>query len=879
MTTPATILIVDDEPRNRRLLEVLLQPEGYTTICAADGPAALAAILDNKVDLILLDVMMPGMSGHVVAETIKANPLTKSIPIIMLTAHVDRETRLAALASGVEEFLTKPVDRAELWLRVRNLLRLKEYADLQAHYSSTLELEVAERSADLQRFRLAMDATFDAIILFDSASMKFIEINSTASSMLGYAREELLAMTAQQLYGAPDGVVEASFAAIIAGDTTAMVNTVHLRCKDGQYLPVEIHTHAHLSGADSMIVAVLRDITERAAADERLQRMAHYDSLTGLPNRALFNETLRKTMSLAADKGWAIAVMFVDIDHFKNINDTMGHAAGDDLLGQVAERLVHCVRVRDTVGRLGGDEFALIVVMEGGQDSAAAVAKEIHKTLREPFWIGDQDVLVTASIGITVHPEDASDPATLIKYADTAMYRAKQAGRDTSRFFTAQMNTDLIARMALERALREAVDDQQFVLHYQPKVQLNTGRIVGVEALLRWERPGYGLVPPNDFIPLLETTGLITEVGSWVIAESARQIAQWMRTDVGPVRIAVNVSGRQFVEGDVDGDVAAALLAHGIDAHLLELELTETSLMANTARTIATLHKLKARGVQLSIDDFGTGYSCLAYLRHFPIDKLKIDVAFVRHVTDNADDAAIARTIIRMAHSLKLEVIAEGVETPAQLSYLVRQGCDQIQGYLVSRPLPAEALEDLLRDGSLLPARSSAAAASRTSLLLVGADPTAISALESVLRPDGYRIFTAGSAEEGLNVLALHHVHVILCDDGIGLVDGAEFFSKVQTLHPDPLRILLADADDAAALIRGVNRGRVHAIYPKPWHEDILREHMREAFKHYRLIRDMPLMRPPFDLSLPRPLIRTADPAFALPADAVARQRLTEQQG
>jgi diguanylate cyclase (GGDEF)-like protein/PAS domain S-box-containing protein len=846
MTTPATILIVDDDVKNRRLLEMLLKPEGYATISVADGPAALAAVLDNQVDLILLDVMMPGISGYVVAETLKANPLTRSIPIIMLTARVDRETRLAALASGVEDFLSKPVDRSELWLRVRNLLRLKEYADYLAHYSADLELKVAERAADLQRFRLAMDATADAIYLVSRTTMGYVEFNATAERMLGYSRAELLALSPAVVCGLASVEIEEMFDAVIEAGAPRELE-IDVTRKDGSVFPALIQMHARHVNDDWIIVGVLTDITERNAAQDRLQQLAHYDSLTGLPNRALFNETLRKTTSFAEHHGWQIAVMFLDVDHFKNINDTMGHAAGDELLGQVAERLVHCVRIRDTVGRLGGDEFALILVIDK-PDGASSVAKEIRRSLRQPFRIGNQDVLVTVSIGITIHPDDATDPETLIQYADTAMYRAKQAGRDTFRFFTTQMNTDLIARMGLERALREAVDEQQFVLHYQPKVQLSTGRIVGVEALLRWDRPGHGLVPPNDFIPVLESMGAIAEVGSWVIAEAARQIAAWSRTDVGPVRVAVNVSARQFVEGDVDGDVGGALLANGIDARLLELELTETSLMANTERTIATLRKLKARGVQLSVDDFGTGYSCLAYLRHFPIDKLKIDVAFVRNVTDNADDAAIATTIIRMAHSLKLEVIAEGVETSAQLSFLLRQGCDQIQGYLVSRPLPAAALEDLLRAGCPLSEGSRAADAARTTLLVVGADLAAVSAVVSVIEPDAYRVFTAGSADEGLDVLARHHVHVVLCDDGVPAVDGAEFFHQVKELHPGPLRILLADADDSAAVIRGVNRGGIHAFLAKPCVDDVLREQLREAFKHYRLMRELPSMRPPIDV-------------------------------
>jgi EAL domain-containing protein (putative c-di-GMP-specific phosphodiesterase class I) len=341
--------------------------------------------------------------------------------------------------------------------------------------------------------------------------------------------------------------------------------------------------------------------------------------------------------------------------------------------------------------------------MKDGQKGAAIVAGKIRAALLVPFDLQGHQLTITASIGITIHPSDALEPDILIKFADTAMYRAKQAGRDTYRFFTAQMNDEVMARLALEGALRQAIENNEFVLHYQPKVRLRSGQVTGVEALLRWQRPGHGLVPPNAFIPLLEETGLIVDVGRWVIAEACRQIGAWSATSIGPVQISVNVSGRQLIEGDLVGDVAGSLDGSGISAELLELELTESSLMANTERTIASLHALKKRGVQISIDDFGTGYSSLAYLRRFPIDALKIDIAFIRDIMNNADAAAIVLAIIRMAHILKLDTIAEGVETVEQVEFLRRHRCDFMQGYYFSRPLPVLDLERLMHEKKCLP--------------------------------------------------------------------------------------------------------------------------------------------------------------------------------
>jgi diguanylate cyclase (GGDEF)-like protein/PAS domain S-box-containing protein len=703
MTSPvATILIVDDEASNRKLLEALLHAENYLTLTAANGEDALAAIAQLAPDLVLLDIMMPGMDGYQVASTLKANPATAHIPIIMLTAQIDRSAKLAGLKSGAEEFLTKPVDRAELSLRVRNLLRLKEYADFLKNHSEILEQQVRARTVDLQRFRTAMDATADAIMLVSRSSMRFIEFNATACQMLGYTREELFEVGPVTLSVMTRDYLESIYDALIAGHGNNQLRETQIHRVDGSKLDLEVHRLAHRFGNEWIIVSVLRDISERKQAEQRFQELAHFDALTGLPNRRLFYETLEKTLVQAARSRGQVAVLYIDLDQFKNVNERLGHAMGDELLAQFSNRLVQCVHVRDAVGRLGGDEFALILAGQD-QQGAALVANKVREMLGVPFDLNGHSVEVTASIGITVHPEDAHDSPTLIKYADTAMYQAKQAGRNTFRFFTAQMNTDVMVRLELESALRKACDNDEFVLYYQPKVQLSSGRIVGLEALLRWRRPGHGLVAPSEFIPVLEDTGLIMRVGSWVIATAAKQIGLWLESAIGPLQIAVNVASRQLLEGDLAGDVRNALADNNIAGHLLELELTESSLMENTERTIVCLQNVKQHGVQIAIDDFGTGYSSLAYLRRFPIDKLKIDIAFIRDITSNADDAAITLAIISMAHSLKMHVIAEGVETAEQLAYLREHNCDQVQGYYFSPPLPVEKLELLLLEQQGLP--------------------------------------------------------------------------------------------------------------------------------------------------------------------------------
>ena len=845
MTVSApTILIVDDEAQNRRLLAVLLRPEGYHTESAASGAEALTAIAESAPDLILLDIMMPGIDGYQVAAILKSNPATANIPIIMVTAHGERGARLAGLTAGAEEFLTKPVDRTELWLRVRNLLRLKAFGDLQEH-SFVLEQQVAARTADLQRFRTAMDATADAIMLVSRDSMRFVEVNATSCEMLGYTRAEMLALGPVALGAVTREALEQVYDTVIAGDASKKLNEATLHCKDGSSLQVEVSRQAMLSGNDWIIVSVVRDISERKQAQQKLQHQANHDALTGLPNRNYFYETLRKTIALAGIQGWKVAVMFIDMDHFKNVNDTLGHGVGDELLINFSNRLMTCVRMRDTVGRLGGDEFGVILVMEQGHKGAAQVAAKIRDALHQPFDLQGYEVIMTASIGVTIYPDDGVDPDVLIKYADTAMYQAKHAGRNTYRFFTAQMNVDVLQRQDLENALRKAIERDEFVLHYQPKVSLTTGAVVGLEALLRWARPGHGLVAPGVFIPVLEESGLIVRVGGWVIDAACRQIREWQMGEVGSIQVSVNVAGRQFIEGDLEADVVRALAEHEVPAGLLELELTETSLVANTERTMECLSNLRQRGVKVSIDDFGTGYSSLAYLRRFPIDKLKIDIAFIRDVTSNPDDAAIVQAVITMAHSLNLEVIAEGVETEAQQSYLRRHQCDQMQGYLVSRPLSAPLMTKLIlmRKTVEYPAEPDVA---RQTLLLVDDDPFMLELLATQLSGQQYRVLQAQSGAEAFEMLAQHEVQVVLCDQSMPEMKGTVFLDSVRAIYPETFRIVLSGQANLEEMMAAVNRATVDRFYTKPWDPEEMLASVRQAFLHPRVAPAAPSPEPTY---------------------------------
>jgi EAL domain-containing protein (putative c-di-GMP-specific phosphodiesterase class I)/ActR/RegA family two-component response regulator len=434
-----------------------------------------------------------------------------------------------------------------------------------------------------------------------------------------------------------------------------------------------------------------------------------------------------------------------------------------------------------------------------------------------------------------MYPEDSTEPGALVKYADVAMVRAREAGRDGYRFFTSGMNVQVLARLDLELALRGAIDGEQFELHYQPKLDLNTGRVSGVEALLRWRRPGFGLVYPAEFVPIMEETGMVVRVGAWIIDEACRQIAAWNRQGVRDVRVAVNVSSRQFVEGDLEGDIRAALQKHKVEPGLLELELTESALMSNAEHTIEVLESLKRLGIRIAIDDFGTGYSSLAYLKRFPIDKLKIDIAFVRDITTIPVDAAIALAIISMAHSLHMQVIAEGVESRAQMALLRRHFCDEIQGFHFSRALSAGELGKLVLENRAQPTRPAADDRNVQTLLVVDDDVNVLAALHRLFRRDNYRVLTAATPAEGFELLALYHVQVILCDQRMPVMSGIEFLSKVKEMYPDTIRIILSGYTGVDTVLDSINRGAIYRFYTKPWNDNELRDNVRLAFRQYWL--------------------------------------------
>ncbi len=760
--TIATILIVDDEPKNRSLLEVLLKPEGYLTVTANSGEEALAMVAEKPPDLILLDVMMPGMDGYEVAGKLKANPATRNLPIIMLSALDDRSSKLAGLNAGAEDFLTKPIDRAELWVRVRNLLRLKEYSDFLANHNQLLEQAVRERNQEiterkraetqiirLNRLYAILSGINAAIVrirnrqeLYTEACRIAVEHGHFRMAWIGSVNSKGTGLSPLAWSGFDEGYLDKITQAIRDNEADTLVLAMRalqektpVVCNDIDSDPKLAHCHidARQRGYRSMGIFPLMEnnqlvglfvlyasetnffdmqeiklLTELTAnisyaleyikKEETLNYLAYNDVLTGLPSRTLFHDRLIQALTNAHRHRDSLGVLFIDLDNFKNVNDSLGHHAGDMLLKQVATMFSVCMREGDTVARLGGDEFVVILDSMTSEDDAWMVSQKILKLMAKPLTIEGHELLVTCSIGIALYPKDGEDAKALLQSADGALYLAKNKGRNNAQFCTAEMNAKALERLTLENDLRQAINRQEFVLHYQPRVDLASGEITGMEALVRWQHPVQGLLYPTKFISVAEESGLIGPLGEWVMRTACEQNKAWQLAGLKPVSIAVNLSARQFKQQDLVEIVTCILKETELDPSYLELELTESMVMQNVEAAIAILTQFRAIGVKLAIDDFGIGYSSLNYLKHFPISFLKIDQSFVRDINSNRDDAIIAKIIISMAHDLGLKVIAEGVETDGQKSFLSLHQCDEMQGYFFSMPIPANEFEILLKE-------------------------------------------------------------------------------------------------------------------------------------------------------------------------------------
>jgi diguanylate cyclase (GGDEF)-like protein/PAS domain S-box-containing protein len=682
--TIRTVLLVEDNPGDARLIREMYNEPGSQNVelthvtCMSDAEKVL---VERVVDIILLDLGLPDTLGLEAVR--RAHAAAPHIPLVVLSGMDDETLAVQALQEGAQDYLTKGQ------IEPRELLRALHYAVERKKIEETLFDEK-------ERAQVTLDCIGDAVISTD-VSGKIAFLNQVAQKMTGWTTEEAIGRPMGEAFQIVDAATRvAAPNPITRAIDKSRTGHLPLNCiliqRDGREIYVE-DTVAPIHDREGQVtgsVIVFRDVSETRAMTEQIAHDAEYDSLTGLPNRLLLHDRVGQAVAQARRHMCQTAVLFLDLDGFKHINDSLGHSTGDKLLQSIAKRLLDCVRVPDTVSRQGGDEFVVLLPEIQRAEDAAIAAKRMLKAVAEAHSIDLLDLHITTSIGVSIFPDDGEDAETLIKNADTAMYQAKENGRKSYRFFKPEMNVRAVERQSIEEHLRHAVERKEFVLYYQPKVNLKTGAISGAEALIRWMHPTRGMVPPLQFIPIAEDSGLILPIGDWVMREACWQAKIWENSGMPKMTMAINVSAVQFrSEGFLEG-IFHILDETGLDPKLLEFEVTESVLMQRAEFTTTILKALRDLGIQVSVDDFGTGYSSLSYLQKFPLDAIKIDQSFVRQITTTPEETTLVSAIISMGQSLKLRVIAEGVETLEDVDFLKNHLCDEAQGYFYSRPVPAE---------------------------------------------------------------------------------------------------------------------------------------------------------------------------------------------
>ena len=687
------LLLVEDNPADVRLLREMFREQSshHTELTQVETMGqAEKHLAGGAVDIILLDLGLPDAQG---LESIRrARAVAPRVPLVVLTSLDDESLAARALQEGVQDYLIKGQ------IDARGLLRALRYAVER----KSMQEELFEEK---ERAQVTLNSIGDAVICTDiSGNIPFL--NLVALRITGWSRDEAVGKPMPEVFRVLDATSRRTTPnpmeiAVRQNHTMHLPSNCILIQRDGCEIPIEdsvapIHDR---EGQATGVVIVFRDVSSTKTMAIQMAHSAHHDFLTGLPNRKLLNDRVSQAIALAIRNMKKVAVLFLDLDGFKHINDSLGHSIGDRLLQSIAKRLVGSVRGSDTVSRQGGDEF---VVLLSGVEHSEGVAISVRRLLQvvaDPHSIDQHDLHVTACIGVSIYPDDGPDAETLIKNADTAMYQAKENGRQSYQFFKPAMNVRAVERQSIEGSLRRALERQEFAVHYQPKINLKTGEISGAEGLIRWTHPTRGPVSPAQFIPVAEDCGLILSMGNWVLREACKQARTWVEAGLPLGTMGVNISAVEFRNENFLEGVFAILKDTGLNPNLLELELTESVLMKRPESTASVLRALREKGVQVAVDDFGTGYSSLSYLQKFSIDALKIDQSFVRRITTAPAETTIVTAVISMARSLKLRVVAEGVETLKELEFLQAHQCDEAQGYYFSRPVPSEQFAKLLETG------------------------------------------------------------------------------------------------------------------------------------------------------------------------------------
>lgn len=699
------VLIADCDLSIRFLVAETLRQAGFEIEDAANGSQVVAAFKRLKPDIVILDATLPEHDGFSVCAEIRSLPEGNTTPIVIMTGFDDIEAVKKAYNAGATDFIAKPINWPILSHRIMCILRSSR--TIESLCLSQSRLAEAQRIAKIGTWELNMLTgeiywSEEACRLFDTGSAGFDLPQDNFMDVMHPLRNETLAQSLQH--------------AISSGSGYSIDQRLVLRDGDECYIHSEARIHRDETGQPIWTVGYIQDITERKQYEKKIKHLAFFDNLTNLPNRTLFKDYFNHAMALAKRTNHLMGVLFVDLDRFKQINDTLGHSIGDELLIQVSERLLTCVRkgdyvsrdvIDDTevemdvrVARFAGDEFLILLENINDYYEAAKVAQRVIEIVSAPYPVHGSEISVTPSIGISIYPLDGDNLDDIIMHADIAMFHAKEMGRNNFQYYTDSLNTAAMAHLVLENQLRKAALRDEFTLCYQPMVDLDQGKVFSVEVLVRWQHTDLGDLQPDKFISLAEETGLITEIDEWVLLNSCRQAKLWQDNGSLNFKLSINLSGRHFRKRNLLETIDRVIRTTGVDPRCLELELTEGIFVNNDMDALSILHGLKQRGLQLSIDDFGTGYSSLSYLKRFPFDVLKIDRSFVKDIFTDPDSASIISAIIAMARSLKLEIVAEGVESKEQMKVLLENGCKKMQGYYFSPPLPAMELEEFVKEHS-----------------------------------------------------------------------------------------------------------------------------------------------------------------------------------
>ena len=695
--TASTILVVDDDVRMTQSVRELLAAYGYSSMAAGGGEEALRVLAEHDIDLMLLDLNMPGVDGYqVMRQVSEHHPGTD---IVVISGETTFESATEALRNGAQDFLRKPYAPDRLIQILNGVLHKQRLEQNIREVNQRLE-------ASEHRYRFIVNNSPDIIYMLDDQG-RFAFINERVTGLLGYKPEEILGKHYSELVHKED-LEKARYAFDERRTGLRASHDIELRllCKDtslpyryfeSRSITIELNAmgmyQKKLSEDEKGFLGtygVARDISERKRAEEIINFQLYHDLLTNLPNRALFRDRLNLAISQARRHDTQLAVMFLDMDRFKVINDSLGHLAGDQLLQAVAGRLTTCLRDSDTLARVGGDEFNLLIPDIAGRDDAVMIVSKIFDQLKQPVELEGHEVFVSFSIGIALFPQDGASMEVLVKNADMAMYHTKSHGKNGYEFFSDNMKGLFQQQLSMENGIRRALEENQFELFYQPQVEVNSGRICGLEALLRWHHPERGLMLPDDFVPLSEESQLIIRIGNWVLEAACRELKKWIKAGLDDIILAVNISAAQLQQQGFVKGILEALKRHGVPGNRLELEITENVLMHDMDKAVSKLRKLAVHGVRIAVDDFGVGYSSLGYLKSLPLNTLKIDRSFINEIQSSQDRNSIVTAIIAMARELNLEIVAEGVENEGQMDYLKALNCCKAQGYLLGYPMSAK---------------------------------------------------------------------------------------------------------------------------------------------------------------------------------------------